>query len=102
MYKQAAQIEVLHLNMDKNKKNIQLHKKGSDLTAGDHVRVSEANFFKNGTEPRWSDDVYTVQEVKGFSVTISNGKAYKRDKLLKIPKATVKNIKTHQLVHQMS
>ena len=93
LYKQAAQIEVLHINMDKNKKNIQLHKKGSDLTSGDHVRVSEANFFKKGTEPRWSDDVYTVQDVKGLSVTLDNDKAYKRDKLLKIPKNTVKNTK---------
>ena len=94
LYKQAAQIEVLHLNMDKNKKNIQLHKKGSDLAAGDHVRVSEANYFKKGTEPRWSDDVYTVQDVKGLSVTLDNDKAYKRDKLLKIPKATIKTTKT--------
>ena len=93
LYKQAAQIEVLHINMDKNKKNIQLHKKGSDLTAGDHVRVSEANFFKKGTEPRWSDEVYTVQDVKGLSVTLDNDKAYKRDKLLKIPKDTVRNTK---------
>jgi hypothetical protein len=38
--------------------------------------------------------VYTVQEVKGLSVTLSNDKAYKRDKLLKIPKATVKPTKT--------
>jgi hypothetical protein len=94
LYKQAAQIEVLHINMDKNKKNIQLHKKGSDLTSGDHVRVSEANFFKKGTEPRWSDEVYTVQDVKGLSVTLDNDKAYKRDKLLKIPKATIKTTKT--------
>ncbi len=60
------------------------------MAAGDHVRVSEANYFKKGTEPRWSDEVYTFQDVKGLSVTLSNDKAYKRDQLLKIPKATVK------------
>ena len=93
LYTQSAQIEVLHINMDKNKANIRLHKKGSDLAAGDNVRVSEANYFKKGTEPRWSDEVYTVQDVKGLSVTLDNDKAYKRDKLLKIPKETVKNTK---------
>ncbi len=45
--------------MDKNKKNIQLDKKDSDLATSDHVRVSEANYFKKGTEPRWSDEVMT-------------------------------------------
>jgi hypothetical protein len=83
-------IDVLHINMNKNLKNIQIHRKGSDLAAGDNVRISEKNAFAKGTEPRWSDDVYTVEGVKGLSVTLSDGKAYKRDKLLKIPKDTIK------------
>lgn len=64
LYKQAAQIEVLHMNMDKNKKNTQLHRKGSDLIPGDHVGVSETNYFRKGTEPRWSDDIYAVEGLK--------------------------------------
>ena len=83
-------IDVLHINMNKNLKNIQIHRKGSDLAAGDNVRISEKNAFAKGTEPRWSDDVYTVEGVKGLSVTLSDRKAYKRDKLLKIPKDTIK------------
>ena len=71
--------------MDKNKKNSRMI---NDLVAGDHVRVSEANFFKKGTEPRWFDEVYTVEGVKGMSVNLSDDKTYKRDKLLKIPKDT--------------
>ena len=78
------------MNMDKNLKNIQIHTKGSDLSVGDHVRISEKNIFKKGTEPRWSDEVYTVEGVKGLSVSLSDGKTYKRDKLLKIPKDTIK------------
>ena len=85
-----TRIDILHMNMDKNLKNMQIHSKGSDLIIGDHVRISEKNAFKKGTEPRWSDEVYTVEGVKGLSVTLSDGKAYKRDKLLKIPKDTVK------------
>ena len=87
---EAARIEVLHMNMDNNLKNIQIHTKGSDLSVGDHVRISEKNIFKKGTEPRWSDEVYTVEGVKGLSVSLSDGKTYKRDKLLKIPKDTIK------------
>ena len=90
IHDQETQFEILHLNMDKNKKNIQIHKKGADLVSGDHVRVREANIFKKGTEPRWSDEVYTVEGVKGLSVTLTNDKVYKRDSLLKIPKDTIK------------
>ncbi len=64
VYKQAAQLEVLHMNMDKNKKNAQLHRKCSALIPGDHVRVSETNYFRKGTEPRWSDDIYAVKGLK--------------------------------------
>ena len=87
---EAVRIDVMHANMDKNKKNAQLQAKGSDISIGDHVRVSIANFFTKGTEPRWSDDIYTVEGVKGMTITLSDDKAYKRDKLLKIPKDTIK------------
>ena len=76
--------------MDKNKKNIQIHMKGSDLVSHDHVRVREANVFKKGTEPRWSDEIHTVEGVKGLSVTLTNDKVYKRDQNLKFPKDTIK------------
>ena len=65
MHNQGSRIEVLHLNMDKGKKGTQLHANGSDLSVGDHVRVRKANIFKKGTNPRWSDEVYTVQGVMG-------------------------------------
>jgi hypothetical protein len=87
---EAVRIDVMHANMDKNKKNAQLQAKGSDIATGDHVRVSIANFFKKGSEPRWSDEIYTVEGVKGMTITLSDDKAYKRDKLLKIPKDTIK------------
>ena len=72
-------IDVLHMNMDKNLKNIQIY-------------TSEKNAFKKGTEPAWSHKVYTqaVEGVKGLSVTLNDCKAYKCDKQLKIPKDTVK------------
>ena len=87
---QEIKIEILHLNMDKSKNNIQLHAKGSDLSAGDHVRVRETNVFKKGTEPRFSDEVYTVEGVKGMSITLSDDKVYKQDKLLKFQRIQLK------------
>jgi hypothetical protein len=95
---EAVRIEVMHDNMDKNKKNAQLAAKGSDLSIGDHVRVSEANYFKKGTEPRWTDEIYTVEEIKGMSITLNDDKVYKRDKLLKIPKDTIKITDTSHTV----
>ena len=64
MTDEDTRIDVLHMNMDKNLKNIQIHTKGSDLAAEDHVRISVKNAFKKGTEPRFSDEVYTVEGVK--------------------------------------
>jgi hypothetical protein len=87
---EAVRIEVMHDNMDKNKKNAQLQAKGSDLSIGDHVRISIANFFKKGTEPRYSDEIYTVEGIKGMTITLNDDKTYKRDKLLRIPKDTIK------------
>ena len=63
----------------------------NDLVVGNNVKVSIANYFKTGTEDRWSDEICTVEGVKGMSVTLNDDKVYKRDKLLKIPKDTIKN-----------
>ncbi len=64
---EAVRIDVMHANKVNNKKNAQLHAKESDISIGDHVRVSIANFFKKGTEPRWSDEIYTVEGVNGMT-----------------------------------
>ena len=58
------------------------------------MRVSIANFFKKGTEPRWTDEIYTVEGVKGMTITLNDDKTYKRDKLLNIPKDTIKTTTT--------
>ena len=92
---EEVRIEVMHTNMDKNKKNAHLH---NDLSVGDHVRVSIANYFKKGTEPRWTDEIYTVEGVKGMSITLNDDKVYKRNKLLKIPKDTIKITDTSDTV----
>ena len=44
-----------------------------------------------GTDPRWSDEVYTVKGSYGNTMLISNNIKYKRDKLLKITPDTVSN-----------
>ena len=56
--------------------------------------MSEANYFKKGTEPRWTDEIYTVEGIKGMSITLNDDKVYKRDKLLRIPKDTIKTTTT--------
>ena len=66
------------------------------MSVGDHVRVIIANYFKKGTEPRYSDEIYTVEGVKGMNITLNDDKVYKRDKLLKIPKDNIKI--THESV----
>ena len=52
--------------------------------------MSIANYFKKATEPRYSGEVYTVEGVKGMDITLNDDMVYKRDKLLKILKDTIK------------
>ncbi len=93
-----VRIDVLHTNMDKNRKNVHIN---NDLVVGDHVRVGIANYFKKGTEDRWSDEIYTIEGVKEMSVTLSDDKTYQREKLLKIQKTQLKSLIPHTLPNQM-
>ena len=55
-------------------------------------RESTANYFKKGTEPCWSDKLYTVEGVKGRNIKLNHVKVYKQDKLLKTSNGTIKII----------
>ena len=62
----------------------------TDLQIGDKVRkdvrVSESN--TKGTDPRWSDKVFTVKAIKGQTITLNDDSKYKRQNLLKVPADT--------------
>ena len=62
----------------------------SDLVENNKVRLRISGIFKKGTEPRWSDEFYTVEKTIGNTVYLSDGKKYKRNNLLKIPDNTKK------------
>ena len=64
----------------------------SDLVENNKVRLRISGIFKKGTEPKWSDEFYTVEKTIGNTVYLSDGKKYKRDNLLKIPDNTKENI----------
>ena len=76
--------EILYWNILKSQEN----KTVSDLKIDDKVRVKISGMFTKGTEPKWSDDFYTVKKVNGTTITLNNDKRYKRTNLLKIPKNT--------------
>jgi hypothetical protein len=75
--------QILDINIAKNKVN-KLNQI-SDLKTDDKVRIKLAGTFKKGTEPNFSDEVYTVVSVSNQNITLSNGKRYKRTNLLKLP-----------------
>ena len=81
--------KILNLNIDKN----QFNNTVSDLTIGDKVRknVLFQDVHSKGTDPRWSDEVFTVKAIYGNSILLNNNIKYKRDKLLKVPPDTVSN-----------
>ena len=78
--------KILDLNIDKNQHNNTV----SDLVIGDKVRknVLFQDVNSKGTDPRWSDEVFTVKEIHGNSILLNNNVKYKRDKLLKVPPDT--------------
>ena len=57
----------------------------SDLKVGDKVRRNVMVKQQKGTEPRWSDEVYTVTKTQGQMITLDNGEQYRRYQLLKVP-----------------
>jgi hypothetical protein len=75
--------KIVGVNVDKNRAN----HTSSTLEVGDKVRkdvrVSESNF--KGTDPRWSDKVFTVASVKGQTIILDDGSKYKQENLLKVP-----------------
>ena len=78
--------KVLNMNLEKQKDNNQM----SNLTVDDRVRVTTQGktALQKGTDPKWSDEVFTVNEVKGSTVKLNNGQVYKRNDLLKVPSDT--------------
>ena len=78
--------KVFKMNVDKQLKNNQR----ASLQEGDKVRVTmmTGGALQKGTDPRWSDEVYKVEAVKGNTITLDNGKVYKRSALLRVPSET--------------
>jgi transposase InsO family protein len=78
--------KIVGANVDKSQDN----KTKTDLEIGDKVRkdvrVSESN--TKGTDPRWSDKVFTVKAIKGQTITLNDDSKYKRQNLLKVPADT--------------
>jgi hypothetical protein len=70
------------LNYLKNLKNDTV----SDLQIGDKVRVNIKGQFDKGSEPQFSNDVYTVKKVRGNTIYIDGDVKKKRNKLLKVDK----------------
>jgi hypothetical protein len=88
--------KIYGLNAVKGLKN----KTVSDLEIGDKVRIKVAGKFSKSSEPQYSDEVYTVESVKGSTIHLSNGEVKKRNNLLKVPKETQsssKNVVTKAL-----
>ena len=68
---------VLNMNIDKS----QYSNTVSDLAIGDKVRknVLFQDVHSKGTDPRWSDEVFTVKAIFGKSILLNNSLKYKRD-----------------------
>ena len=73
------------INLDK----MEFNRAVSDLKPGDKVRRNVMVKQQKGTEPKWSDEVYTVSKTQGQTMTLDNGEQFRRYQLLKVP-ATAK------------
>ena len=59
----------------------------SDLKVGDSVRknILKDDAHAKGTDPRWSNEVFTVTATRGHTITLNDNSRYKRSDLLKVP-----------------
>jgi hypothetical protein len=58
----------------------------TDLEIGDKVRINIKGTFDKGTEPQFSNKVYSVIKIVGQTIYLNNGEKKKRYKLLKVDK----------------
>ncbi len=49
------------------------------------MRIDDTSLFKKGTESRGSNEVHVVKEASGKTVTVTDGTAHKRNKILMVP-----------------
>ena len=79
--------QILKLNVEK-----QLHNKTvSDLDIGDKVRktvLKGGHEIIKGTDPRWTDEVFTVKQIHGNTIILNDDSKMKRTDLLKVPNST--------------
>ena len=73
---------VFNINID-TKRNI---KTVSDLKVGDKVRknILFQHKLSKGTDPKWSDKVFTVATVHGNTIILNDDAIHKRVNLLKV------------------
>lgn len=78
---------IVSINVEK-----QLHNKTvSDLEIGDKVRktmLKGGHEIIKGTDPRWTDEVFTVKQIHGGTIILNDGSKMKRTDLLKVPNNT--------------
>jgi ribosomal protein L21E len=63
----------------------------SDLSVGDKVRVYVKKSMEKGTEPQFSNEVYTVESIRGKTITLNNQENKRRNDLLLVPQSTISN-----------
>lgn len=61
----------------------------SDLSIGDKVRVYIKKSMEKGTEPQYSNEVYTVESIRGKTIILDNKEQKRRRDLLLVPNNTV-------------
>jgi co-chaperonin GroES (HSP10) len=77
--------KIVEINNVKRKYN----KTVSDLQIGDKVRKQIQNIFTKGTDPRYSDEVYTVVKTSGKKVILDDDTTNLRYNLLQVPNDTI-------------
>lgn len=87
---------ILKINTDKSVFN----RATSDLEKGDRVRkITALNIFRKGTEPRYSNEVFIVESVRGKQITLNDDSTMKRTTLLKVPNDTPLNNKGPNIIN---
>jgi len=78
--KEGNKPKVININLEKKRHNMVV----SDLSINDRVRknVLFNDRLSKGSDPKWSDKIYTVEAIHGNTIILNDKSIYKRNNLL--------------------
>jgi hypothetical protein len=82
-------VKIGTINFQKRAHNNEINKKTNDIKVGDSVRIQRIKgTFEKGYEITYTKDIFSVLKTTPLKAELSDGKSYKKEKLMKVENPT--------------